>query len=207
MRKWAFSYLRSFPWRKLENLTPYRILLAELLLKRTTAVAAARAYESFLANYPTLEELSSATQDELELKFKPVGLYVQRARATARLTGYLAIAHAGTVPSDLNDLCKVPGLGPYSARAILSFGFGQPYAIVDSNVQRILRRVYGSQLNDKTQLKVYQRLADELLPSESHRQFNLGMLDLGALVCRPVNPKCNECPLSQICDFASPEAV
>ena len=107
------------------------------------------------------------------------------------------------MPGNLEDLRKVPGLGGYGARAILSFGFGKPCAVVDSNVQRILSRVYHPELTNKTPLDTYQRLADELLPKKKHRQFNWGVLDLGALVCRPVNPKCDECPLSQVCNYAS----
>ena len=109
--QWAHFHLRQFPWRYPQNLTPYRMLLAELLLKRTTAVAVAKVYESFLTEYPSLEVLSSAPQRELEMKFRPVGLYVQRAGAIVRLTEYLATTHRGMVPGNLEDLRKVPGLG------------------------------------------------------------------------------------------------
>ena len=199
---WAAANLRSFPWRD-HSPTPYRVLIAELLLKRTTAVAAARLYDAFLRNYPTPAHLRSASERALAKDMEPVGLYTQRARSMVQLAQYLEEYEAGIVPSSLERLRKVPGLGDYSARAILSFGYGVPVAVVDSNVARIFQRLFRSEMPHRPSPGLLQGIADFLLPESEHRAFNFGLLDIGALVCRYTAPKCHDCPLIGICDFAT----
>ena len=200
--EWSHNNLRDYPWRDTRSISPYRILLAELLLKRTTATSVARVYESFVSQYPDFKQLSLASEQDLQSSFKPVGLHKQRARSTFALSQYLAASHSGAVPNTLSELLKVPGIGPYSSRAILSFGFDEPNAIVDGNVQRIFQRVFGARLLGQISVDACQNIADRLLPKHSHRQFNFGLLDLGSLICRPVIPKCNICPLSDMCDYS-----
>ena len=96
----------------------------------------------------------------------------------------------------------VPGLGAYSARAILSLGYGLPSAVVDSNVGRVFARVFKHSISSRPTLKVLQACADYLLSPDAHRLFNLGLLDLGSLVCRPIGPRCDICPVSSVCDDA-----
>ena len=199
--RWSSSNLRDFPWRGKANLTPYRILVAELLLKRTTATAAARVYIHFLKKYPSLELLSEASETSLATDLVSVGLHKQRASAIKKLTRYLGDAESGVIPGTLSDLKAVPGLGDYSARAVLSFGLGVPAAIVDSNVSRVLGRVFMRLLPKRPNLGSIQHIADGILPVQAHREYNFGLLDLGALVCRSVKPKCEECPARDICDF------
>ena len=105
------------------------------------------------------------------------------------------------MPCNLKDLLSVPGLGEYSARAVLSFACDIPVAVVDANVERVLYRVFHNTLPQRHTVRAMQKLADMLLPIKSHRHFNLGMLDLGALVCRYVKPHHEGCPLSSICDY------
>ena len=183
--------------------TPYQILIAELLLKRTTAIAVSRLYTSFLHKYPTLRELATTSEDELIKDLVPVGLYVQRAKSMARLSQYLDEHEAGTVPASLERLKMVPGLGDYSARAILSFGHRVPAAVADANVARILHRVFQTVMPRRSSQRLLQSVADSLLPESDHQMFNFGLLDIGALVCRYVNPKCDACPLRGLCDYAS----
>ena len=202
LRWWSWD-LRDLPWRKQANLTPYRILVAELLLKRTTAAAAARSYLAFLTEYPDLESLCATTTARLEARFAQVGLHRQRAKSTSNLARYLTEQHQSTLPDLLEDLLRVPSIGPYSARAILSFGFDKPNAVVDSNVQRIFRRFHGVQPSESNKISDDQALVDQLLPIHAHRQFNFAMIDLGSLVCRPVSPDCQRCPLSETCNYRS----
>ena len=96
---------------------------------------------------------------------------------------------------------NVPGLGDYSATAILSFGHGVPAAVLDTNVERILLRVFGNTLPHRPSLGLMREVAERLLPKDRHRQYNYGLLDLGRLICRYSNPKCGECPLNSVCDF------
>jgi A/G-specific adenine glycosylase len=197
---WAKSHLRDFPWRQ-PGARPYEVLLAELLLKRTTAAAAARAYVQFLTKYPTVIQLATATEKDLAQVLLPVGLHQQRAKAIPKLARYLIEEESGLIPALLDQLLKVPGLGPYSARAILSFGFNTPVAVVDANVERILGRVLQDVLPARSSARLLQEVADALVPHEAHRQYNFALLDLGGLVCRYADPLHEECPLKDICDY------
>lgn len=197
---WARANLRPYPWRESDE-TPYHVMVAELLLKRTTATAAARAYDHVLRKYPSVERLASASEEELKRDLKPVGLHVQRAKAMVELATYLMQDEGGVIPASLNHLLKVPGLGEYSARAVLSFAHAVPVAVVDANVERVIRRVFQGALSDRPARSVIQEVADDLLARKEHQRYNFGLLDLGAAVCRYSRPKCEECPVSAVCDF------
>ena len=202
--RWAESNIRRYPWRN-KCRSPYEIMVAELLLKRTTAPAAARIYEHFLRKYPGVDALAQATEEELAQDFKPVGLYAQRAKAVTKLAQHLIAQEAGSIPSTLDRLIKTPGLGSYSARAVLSFGYGRPSAVVDANVVRVLTRVFQQDMPERPTTNLLQKLADTVLLEKSHREFNFALLDLGALVCRYAKPYCNLCPLFDVCDYTNVE--
>ena len=105
------------------------------------------------------------------------------------------------MPYDLASLLEVPGVGDYSAAAILSFGHGTPIAILDVNVERIIMRVFGNSFPQRPSKTALNEVAQWLLPPDKHREYNYGLLDLGRLICRYADPKCDVCPLSSICDF------
>ena len=197
---WTIDRLRDLPWRKTGR-SPYEILIAELLLKRTTATAAARVYEDFLHRFPHIQAINSVSEEELAQALSKVGLQWQRAKAIKALAHHLIEAQGAEIPSDLHQLLDVPGLGEYSARAVLSFGHGVPVAVVDANVERILARVFQNVLPPRPPGRLLQELAGSLVPGASHREYNLGLLDLGALICRYVDPLCEECPLDSVCDY------
>ena len=142
-----------------------------------------------------------SSEDSLADALANVGLQRQRAKAMKVLAIYLISEHAGVVPRDLESLRNVPGLGEYNSRAVLSFGYGTPEAVVDTNVTRVLHRIFRGALSPRSKQSVYQALADHVLPEEHHREFNLAMLDLRAMVCRYDRPRCEECPLRGECDF------
>jgi A/G-specific adenine glycosylase len=175
--------------------------VAELLLKRTTATAARRVYEAFINEFPSIRAIADSPEDNLATALAKVGLQWQRARAIKALALHLIEVEVGEIPCDLGRLLAVPGLGEYSARAVLSFGFGIPSAVVDANVERVLTRVFQDALPRRPSQRLLQEIADDLVPREFHRDYNLGLLDLGALICRYVDPLCEECPLSSICDY------
>ena len=199
MLKWADKNFSAFPWRQGES--PYEILVAEVLLKRTTATAAARVYDDFLLKFPSPQDIVSARDDELVEALSSVGLQRQRARSLKHLADWLLSKHDGGIPSDLEDLLKVPGLGDYSATAILSFGHGVRAAVLDANVERILLRVFGNTLPPRPSWTLLSVVAQSLLPKDGHREYNYGLLDLGRLICRYADPRCGECPLASVCDF------
>ncbi len=197
--QWGGQNFSDFPWRL--NRSPYEILIAELLLKRTTATAAARVYEGFLKKFPSLQDVALAPDEELVRALSSVGLQHQRARSIRHLAGWLLSKHEGNIPNDLESLLEVPGLGDYSATAILSFGYGVPAAVLDTNVERILLRVFGTALPSRPSKTMLREVAQKLLPQETHRYYNYGLLDLGRLICKYADPKCGECPLNPVCDF------
>ena len=199
MLKWADKNFSDFPWRQCRS--PYEVLVAEVLLKRTTATAAARVYEDFLLRFPALQDIASASDEELVGSLSNVGLQRQRTRSMKHLAAWLLSRHGGCIPSDLENLLEVPGLGSYSATAILSFGYGVPAAVLDTNVERILIRVFGNTLPPHPSWALLRKVAQDLLPRDRHREYNYGLLDLGRLVCRYVDPKCGECPLASVCAF------
>lgn len=197
--KWAAKNFSDFPWRS--SRSPYEVLMAEVLLKRTTATAVARVYEQFLQKFPSLRDIVSTRDEELVECLSGLGLQHQRAHALKRLASELLSRHGGSIPIDLPSLLEVPGLGDYSATAILAFGYGAPVAILDVNVERILVRVYGQGLPPRPSKTLLYQIAQSLLPDKEHRAYNYGLLDLGRRVCTYVNPKCETCPLAPVCDF------
>ena len=199
---WAADHLREYPWR-CGGLSLYEAVVAEVLLKRTTARAAARVYATFIDRYPDFRTIWSTPTEEVEEALVPIGLYRQRARGLKVMADYILRVHGGRVPGDLSDLLQVPHLGPYSARAVLSFGHGQPAAVVDSNVQRVLGRLCRCSLGEAPSLSAVQELADHFLDPECHQVFNWALLDLGAIVCRYDRPRCPACPLVSLCDYAN----
>jgi A/G-specific adenine glycosylase len=196
---WAISNIRDFPWRK--GRTPYRVLIAEVLLRRTTASAVRRVYENFLKSYPTTKDLANANKKELEASLSSLGYHKQRAKILKNIAAFIIREYHGKIPSSAENLLSIPHVGPYIAGAVLSFGYGVPAAIVDSNVDRILRRVFFSSISDKAPPRTIQDLANELVPKHKHQLYNFGLLDLGSLVCRYGMPRCQACPLRAVCDY------
>ena len=154
-----------------------------------------------MGRFPRLQEIASAPEEELVQYLSGVGLQRQRARSLNRLATWLLTTRNGDVPYDLASLLEVPGVGDYSAAAILSFGHGTPIAILDVNVERIIMRVFGNSFPQRPSKTALNEVAQWLLPPDKHREYNYGLLDLGRLICRYADPKCDVCPLSSICDF------
>ena len=198
--KWAGHNFSDFPWRR--SRTPYEVLVAELLLKRTTATAAARFYEPFLLKFPSLEDIVSCPLEEVIEALSGIGLQRQRANSIKQLAAWIITECDGEIPNDLPRLLNAPGLGDYSATAILSFGFDVPVAILDANVERILIRVFNESLPLRPSKTKLNEIAQDLLPKEKCKEYNYGLLDLGRLVCRYADPKCRQCPLNVVCDFS-----
>ncbi len=197
--RWGRANVRSFEWRD-PNRSPYEVLVAELLLRRTTSTAAARVYPTFLERFPTINAVAEAPAPYLEETLRSVGLYKQRALGFQKLAAHVRDAHKGEVPSAIASLERLPHTGPYSARAVASFALGKRAAVVDSNVVRIITRIFRNSLPDRPTGKVLQEVADTLLPKREHRVYNYALLDFGASVCRYARPKCAGCPLADLCD-------
>lgn len=198
---WGKQNLRSFPWR--EERTPYKVLIAEIILRRTTAKAACKVYENFLNRYPDINTLSQADVKELEKLLSAVGYHKRRASILKEIARFIVSEYNGVIPDRKDKLVRIPQVGQYIAGAILSLGYGIPSSMVDSNVKRIITRVFSKKLPEKKKDQALYEIADALVPNDGHELFNLALLDLGASVCRYNKPVCDKCPLRDVCDTAA----
>ncbi len=197
---YSLSCARNYPWRS-EGRSAFEILIAEILLKRTTAVAVSRLYDHFITRFPSVDALNKATNQQIAESLSNIGLQWQRATALKKLASAIIYNEAGNIPHDLVKLESLPAIGPYTARAIMSFAFDVPSAIVDSNVERIFMRIFHDDMPVRPSYSHFQSLAEKMLPSKYHREFNYGLLDFGAMMCRPRKPLCEKCNLMKWCDY------
>lgn len=177
------------PWRSTRD--PWRVLVSEMMLGQTQVDRVVPKYVAFIERFSTPKSCVKATVGEILQMW--VGLGYNR-RALALHAAATAITHdfGGVVPRNLDQLLRLPGVGPYTARAVLSFAYEEDVAVVDTNIGRVLARaIAGKSLSTKD----VQRLAETLVPADQSRSWNLAMMDFGAAVCTSRNPKCATCPI------------
>ncbi|MEM0385779.1 MAG: hypothetical protein QXH64_04920, partial [Nitrososphaeria archaeon] len=179
---WGLKNVRYFSWRI--DRTPYKVLVAEIILRRTTAKAACKIYETFITQYPDIHALSNSDVKELERILSAVGYHKRRALILKEVAEFTVSKYKAVIPNTKDDLVRVPHIGQYIAGAILSLGYGIPSAMVDSNVQRIIERLFSKKLPSKKRSQSINEIAEAVLPKEGHELFNFAMLDIGALICR-----------------------
>ena len=202
---WFRNCGREFPWRSTSN--AYHILVAEVLLRQTQANRVLAPYLELIEQYPSPSALAGAEPSELSQWFRPLGLF-QRSERLIEASRVMVKQHGGCVPADLNALMSLPGIGTYSARAILSLAFRMPVPMVDESSGRLYRRLWGLQANgpaynDRTLLG----LVEDSVPKIQSREFNLGVLDIAAAHCHVRNPKCVDCPLATYCTYRETVAI
>lgn len=201
---WYSEYGRKFPWRNTDE--PYAIMVAEKLLQQTSArPSVVAAYSTILDRYPSPYALAAANSEELESVLRPLGFHY-RSREIISLAQVLVDQHAGNIPPDLKSLLALPGIGDYIARAIQSFALGLDVPVVDTNVARFLYRIYGLDgrvPSNPARSKPLISLAGSLVPAGHSKEWNLAILDLCALICRPNKPLCTECPVLRFCNFGT----
>lgn len=189
---------RSLPWK--EEKDPYKIWLSEVILQQTRAAQGLPYYLKFTEALPTIEHMAAADDEDVFRLWQGLGYYnrCKNMLATARL---ITNELKGRFPDTHEGLLALKGVGPYTAAAIGSFAFGLPLAVVDGNVYRVLSRYFGIETPfDTTEgKKQFSQLAQELLDTSDSAGYNQAIMDLGATVCTPSNPLCNECPLQKHC--------
>lgn len=199
---WFQDNRRDFPWRKTSD--PFHILIAEKLLQQTSAGdRVVNAYLKIVTKYPNSNALSSARIEELNEIVAPLGLHY-RAQELINLASAVRSQFSGILPNEYKSLMKLPGVGEYSARAVLSFGFNQNIAIVDTNVARVLFRVFGITLpmpTNPARKKYLIDLATTMIPEGKSKEFNFALLDFSAIICKPKNPACYSCPINKYCFY------
>ena len=186
---------RDLPWRRTRD--PYRVLVSEFMLQQTQVSRVLEFYPRFLARYPDLGALARATPRAVREAWEGLGYY-RRAANLHRLAREVVRERAGEVPSDPAELAKLPGVGPYTAGAVATFAYEKAAPAVDTNVRRVLRRVFGCRTARTTT-----RTAELLQPRRGKTAwaFNQALMDLGALVCTARAPKCGECPVRKYCHW------
>jgi len=195
--KWFEENKRDMPWRRTYD--PYHIWLSEIMLQQTQVATVIPYFERYIDRYPTIEDLAGADETEVLKLWEGLGYY-SRARRLIPCAQQVVEDYGGKLPMDKKDLLDLPGIGPYTAGAILSIAYNQPFPAVDGNVKRVFSRVYDVEapVNDPKQHKVYEELVMAVMPEDA-RNFNQGLMELGALICKPASPTCDICPISGHC--------
>ncbi len=196
--QWFAQYHRDLPWRQTDD--PYAIWVSEVMLQQTQVKTVVPYFKRFMAKFPTVAALAQ-TEDQVVLKtWEGLGYYA-RARNLQRAARMLMDQKDGRMPRKWEGIRQLPGIGDYIAAAILSIAFDQPYAVVDGNVKRVLARLFcvNTAVNLASGHKHYQQLAQQLLDIKAPGDHNQGLMELGALVCRPKAPLCESCPLTRYC--------
>ena len=192
---WWPSVARDLPWRRTRD--PWSVLVSEIMLQQTQVDRVIPKWEAFLARFPTVEAAAHAPLGDLLDLWSGLG-YNRRAKYLHDCAATVCAEFDGVFPESLAALQTLPGIGPYTARAVLAFAFERAVAVVDTNVGRVLARVEGRQLSARE----VQAAADSLVPAGDAWRWNQALLDFGALICRKRGPACAECPVRRSCGWA-----
>jgi A/G-specific adenine glycosylase len=190
---WGMPRLRDLPWRTTRD--PWAILVAEVMLQQTQASRVAPRWRHFLERFASPASCAAAPLGDVLREWHGLG-YPRRARNLHHAAGIIVERHDGALPDDLPRLLALPGIGPYTARAVLAFAHGQDVGVVETNIGRVLARTAGRRLTPKGA----QRLADAVVPRGEGWAWNQVLMDLGATQCRP-DPRCAGCPVAAACSW------
>lgn len=195
---WYASNARDLAFRRTTD--PWAILVSEVIAQQTQASRAAVAWERFIAQFPTPAALAAASPSTVIRAWRGLG-YNRRAVALRAAAISIVHEHDGRVPDDLEALLRLPGIGPYTARAVLAIAFDQPVAALDTNIRRILERAFmaGTVLH----ARAFQALADSFVPDGRAATWTHALMDVGAAYCRKRDPRCDGCPLRTHCTYAT----
>ncbi|MBP3666687.1 MAG: A/G-specific adenine glycosylase [Clostridia bacterium] len=195
---WYRQNRRDLPWR--ESTDPYRVLVSEIMLQQTRAETVKPYFHRFLATLPTVEALANADESTLLKLWEGLGYY-SRVRNLQKAAKAVMEHHGGVIPADFDALLKLPGVGRYTAGAVASIAFGIPVPAVDGNVLRVLARLTGDDTDilSPTAKKTAEATLAPLIPADAAGDFTQSLIELGALVCVPGEPKCRDCPLHLFC--------
>ncbi len=196
--RWYKQQGRTLPWRHISN--PYRILVSEIMLQQTQVSRVLEKYPEFLRRFPSVHSLATARQRDVVHAWQGMG-YNNRAVRLHKCAQAIVRQHDGRIPQDFFSLISMPGIGKYTANALLSSAFGKQLPIVDVNVQRVLSRIFWRMESTavmRTQQEIWE-LAANILPKNNAYNWNQSLMDLGAIICTARNPKCDNCPVAMMC--------
>lgn len=197
---WYDRHRRTMPWRAAagERSAPYRVWLSEIMLQQTTVATVGDYFRRFVERWPNVEALAAAPLDDVLSAWAGLGYYA-RARNLHACAKAVTAQHAGRFPEDEAGLIALPGIGPYTASAIRAIAFDQPASAVDGNVERVISRLYAIETPLPDAKPEIQARAATLVPRQRAGDYAQAMMDLGATVCTPRNPRCVICPLMKTC--------
>ena len=191
---WGITELRDLPWRATRD--PWAVLVSEVMLQQTSVARVLPKYEAFLERFPNPAALAEAPLGEALILWQGLG-YPRRCRNLREAAAQLVADHGGTLPSDIEALLALPGVGAYTARAVLAFAHGVDAAVVDTNVSRVLSRLAGRSMTARE----LQARADSLVPTGMAWEWNQMIMDLGARICTARTPTCETCPVREQCEW------
>lgn len=193
---WFAKYQRDLPWRA--HYSAYEVWISEIMLQQTQVKTVLPYFECWMKALPSIKDLACAKEERVLKLWEGLGYY-SRARNLQKAARILTEKNDGQLYRDYDQLLSLPGIGPYTAGAIMSIAYNKPYPIVDGNVIRLLARLNGFEENVKEYKALFWQLSESLVPKENPRNFNQAMMEFGALMCTPKNPRCEECPLKAEC--------
>ena len=196
--RWFGRHGRALPWR--EAYRPYPVWIAEIMLQQTQVETVVPYFLRWMERFPDVPAVAGAEQEAVLKAWEGLGYY-SRARNLHRAAREMMASHGGELPQDLPGLLGLPGIGPYTAGAIVSIGYNRPAPIVDGNIGRVLARIFALEHSPGSPQgkRLLWGWAEDLVPRRDPRIFNQGLMELGALVCRPRSPACGECPVNRFC--------
>ncbi len=195
---WYMKNRRDLPWRKTRD--PYKIWVSEIMLQQTQVQTVLGYYDRWMRKFPTVKALARASQEQVLKAWQGLGYY-RRAKNLHNAAKEIAAKHNGVFPKTLEEIRALPGIGPYTAGAIVSIAFNKPVCALDVNVLRVGCRVLGLQ-EDPAKAWVREAVANEAqrwIPKQKARWFNQALMELGALICVPSAPRCSLCPIREFC--------
>lgn len=193
LHRWGSKVLRDLPWRRTRD--PWAVLVSELMLQQTQVARVVERYGPMLARYPDAGAMAAVPLSDVLEAWAGLGYY-RRARALHRAALAITVEHEGRVPDRLEELLGLPGLGPYTARAVLAFAYERDHGVVDTNAARVLARAFAGR---PLRAREAQDLADLLVPAGQAWHHNQTILEFGATICTARAPRCEDCPLSDRC--------
>ncbi len=193
---WFAKNKRDLPWRKTKD--PYAIWVSEIMLQQTQVATVIPYYEKFLKTFPTIRSLARADLTKVLKVWEGLGYY-SRARNLHRASRIILTHFNGKIPENLKDLLHLPGIGRYTAGALLSIAFNKETPVLDGNVKRVLSRLFAISHHSKKIEEILWTLAEVLIPKGSPGTFNQALMDLGSMICTPKHPNCPSCPLKNLC--------
>jgi len=185
-----------FPWAARPN--PYRVWISEIMLQQTVVTTVIRYFNEWMERFPTVKVLAQATESEILRRWEGLGYY-SRARNIHKTANIIIDELCGKIPCDYTELCRLPGIGAYTAGAIMSIAYNKPYTVMDANILRIMQRLLALQTLDTEGKRKIEQILGSIIPQDEPGLFNQALMQLGQLVCRKQLPLCENCPLSKHC--------